>query len=192
MPFDFTLDTQQLSGGLVAVISLVAAMLTAIWIALIIWTYRDMRSRSRDVFATLLATLVVALLNVPGLIVYLILRPRLTLSEQYERTLEEEALLQAIEERQVCPGCGHISEADWRLCPFCHTRLRKPCVRCDKLLELPWKICPYCEQPQSEEAGNPRRNRAERSPASYLTDPGAFDVRAENEPRTGLQDADDY
>lgn len=179
MPFDFTLDTQQLSGGLVAVISVVAAMLTAIWIALIIWTYRDMRARSRDVFATLLATLVVALLNIPGLIVYLILRPRHTLAEQYERSLEEEALLQEIEEKQVCPGCGHTSQEDWRLCPYCHTKLRKPCVNCGSLLDLPWKICPFCEHPQVEDIGSVRRTRAERSPAGYLTDPGGFDFDAE-------------
>ena len=47
----------------------------------------------------------VAILNVPGLLIYIFLRPRETLSEAYERSLEEEALLQEIEEKPVCPGC---------------------------------------------------------------------------------------
>lgn len=135
---------------MIAVISILAAVVTALWIALIIWAFRDMRSRSHDTFAQALAAVVVALLNIPGLLVYLILRPRETLTEQYERALEEEALLQEIEARQVCPGCGHTIQGAWRLCPYCHTKLRKPCIHCGELLELPWNICPYCESPQAD------------------------------------------
>ena len=65
-----------------------------------------MRSRSRDTFAQLGSLLLVALLTIPGLIIYLLIRPRETLSEAYERSLEEEALLQEIEEKPTCPGCG--------------------------------------------------------------------------------------
>ena len=83
------------------------ALLAALWLSLVIWTFRDMRSRSRDPFAQILATLVVALLPGLGLVVYLILRPPETLAEAYERSLEEEALLQEIEERPACPGCSN-------------------------------------------------------------------------------------
>lgn len=157
MPFDFLVDLQQLSGVLLAVVSIVAAVATALWISLIIWTYRDMRSRSRDVFAQVLAALVVTILNIPGLLVYLILRPQETLAEQYERALEEEALLQEIEDKKVCPGCGHPTKEAWMLCPYCHTKLKKPCQSCTQLLELPWAICPYCEHPQAERHSAARR-----------------------------------
>ncbi len=150
MPFNLLVDFERLSGVLVAVVSLAAAVGTALWISMIIWTYRDMRSRSRDVFAQILAAAVVAVLSVPGLLVYLILRPRETLAEQYERALEEEALLQEIEEKKVCTGCGHPTREGWVICPYCHTRLRKPCQVCGQLLELPWSVCPYCEHPQSD------------------------------------------
>jgi RNA polymerase subunit RPABC4/transcription elongation factor Spt4 len=148
----FNLDLQQLSGALVTVISILAAIVAALWIALTIWTFRDMRLRSRDTFAQILATLVVAILSIPGFLVYLILRPRETLSEQYERALEEEALLQAIEEKHICAGCGHAVKDAWRLCPYCHTKLKKTCHSCGELLDLPWKVCPYCEQLQVDEA----------------------------------------
>jgi hypothetical protein len=157
VPFDFLVDLQQLSGVLLAVVSIVAAVATALWISLIIWTYRDMRSRSRDVFAQLLAALVVTILNIPGLLVYLILRPQETLAEQYERALEEEALLQEIEDKKVCPGCGHPTKESWMLCPYCHTKLKKPCQSCTQLLELPWAICPYCEHPQADRQAPSRR-----------------------------------
>ena len=56
------------------------------------------------------------------MILYLILRPRETLAEIYERTLEEEALLQGIEERLGCPSCNRRIEDDYVVCPACHTR----------------------------------------------------------------------
>ncbi|MBC8171715.1 MAG: hypothetical protein H7X77_08580, partial [Anaerolineae bacterium] len=74
-------------------------VLAVFWLAMIIWTYRDMRARSRDRLAQLLVALMVAVLNFPGLLIYILLRPRETLSEAYERSLEEEALLQEIEEK---------------------------------------------------------------------------------------------
>nr|MBN1228788.1 zinc ribbon domain-containing protein [Anaerolineae bacterium] len=141
-------DLKQLSGAAVIIVTILAAIGTAIWISLAIWANRDMRVRSRDVIARTLATVVVALLGIPGLIVYLILRPRETLSEQYERALEEEALLQEIEDKPVCPGCGHTSKPAWRICPYCHTRLKKECNACGELLELAWNVCPYCEHVQ--------------------------------------------
>ncbi len=124
--------------------AILGAFLAAIWLSLIIWTFRDMRARSRDPFAQILATLVVALLPGVGLIVYLILRPPETLAEAYERALEEEALLQEIEERPACPGCSRTVDNNWLLCAHCHTRLRKACPDCNALMELQWNICPHC------------------------------------------------
>ena len=120
------------------------ALLAALWLSLIIWAFRDMRARSRDPFAQLLAALVVAALPGVGLIIYLILRPPETLAEAYERALEEEALLQEIEERLACPGCSRTVDPNWILCPHCHTRLRKVCSDCNSLMALQWNLCPFC------------------------------------------------
>lgn len=125
-------------------ISLFGAFFLAFWIGLIVWTFRDIRSRSRDIFAQLLATLMVIMFNVPGLILYFLLRPQDTLAEKYERALEEEALLQDIEERYSCPGCKQKIRADFQFCPSCHTQLKQGCPSCGKLLQLQWDLCPYC------------------------------------------------
>ncbi len=119
-------------------------VLAAFWLATIIWTYRDMRARSRDGLAQIVVALMVAVLTLPGLLIYLFLRPRETLSEAYERSLEEEALLQEIEEKPVCPGCKQRVDAEWQACPHCHTRLKRPCTRCGRMLDLSWDLCPYC------------------------------------------------
>jgi hypothetical protein len=95
----------------------------------------------------ILAVLVVAILFLPGIVVYLILRPAHTLEEEYQNTLEEEALLQAIEDSPLCPGCGRRVKELWTICPNCHTKLKKPCHQCGKLMELAWNLCPYCGTP---------------------------------------------
>ncbi|MFM8320578.1 MAG: hypothetical protein ACKOC5_06640, partial [Chloroflexota bacterium] len=82
------------------------AFVAALWLSLVIWTYRDIRRRSRDPLARILAVLSAAVLFLPGIVVYLILRPARTLEEEYQHSLEEEALLQSIEDAAVCPGCG--------------------------------------------------------------------------------------
>lgn len=126
----------------------VGVLIAVFWLATVMWAYRDMRSRSRDPLAQLLVAILVVILNLPGLIIYILLRPPETLSETYERSLEEEALLQEIEERPSCPGCSQRVQHDWQACPNCHHRLKKACVNCDYLLELPWNICPRCTSSQ--------------------------------------------
>jgi len=124
-----------------------AAFVAALWLSLIFWTYRDVRLRTRDRLARLLAVLVVAVLFLPGMLIYFILRSPTTQEEDYQHSLEEEALLQTIEENPVCPGCGRRIKEDWMACANCHTRLRKPCRQCGRLMELAWNLCPYCAAP---------------------------------------------
>lgn len=142
-----TLDPTFLSSLLLILTAFGGAFLAALWLALVIWTWRDIRNRARDPLAQALAVLVVAALNLPGVLVYLILRPSRTLEEEYQRTLEEEALLASIEDQALCPGCERRVKDDWQVCPNCHTKLKKSCQFCGRLMELPWNICPYCATP---------------------------------------------
>jgi hypothetical protein len=140
-------DPSFLSNGFLIMTIWGGAFLAALWLSLIIWAFRDIRARTRDLLARILAILVVALFFLPGLVVYLILRPSRTIEEEYEQTLEEEALLQSIEDSPLCPGCGRRVRELWLICPGCQTKLKKPCHQCGKLMELPWNICPFCGTP---------------------------------------------
>lgn len=129
--------------GPIVIAAFVAFGLT-VWFSIIVWTFIDIRSRSRDMVVWAFATLLVFLFNVFGLVVYLILRPHETLMQAYERSLEEEALLQEIEERPICPNCRRRVEPEYRVCPSCMTKLKDVCLNCDRLIELEWVVCPYC------------------------------------------------
>lgn len=143
-----TLDQETINNILLFVITTTGAVSSAIWLGLILWTWRDMQLRSRDPLARIAASLMVALLGIFGIMIYVMLRPPETLTEAYERSLEEEALLQNIEEKPTCPGCGRPIKDAWQVCPYCHTKLKKPCVACGEMLDLPWNLCPYCATPQ--------------------------------------------
>ena len=132
------------TGLLGVVIFFVAAFLVVFWLSLIFWVWRDVRSRTQDVILQVSATLLVAVFNLGGLFIYLIVRPRQTLAELYERQLEEESLLAEMTERQTCPTCHYRVDGEFQICPSCGTKLRRPCPRCDHLLELKWNVCPYC------------------------------------------------
>lgn len=125
-------------------VAVLTALTVAFWISLAIWTFRDIRSRTRDIFAWLLALLLVLGLGPIGLLLYLLLRPKDTLAEVYDRQLEEEALLRDITARRACPSCQAVTEPEWLVCPHCRTELRRTCLSCGKPLELNWVVCPFC------------------------------------------------
>ncbi len=126
--------------------------LGVMWLTLVYWTYRDIRRRSRDPIVQMVAVLVVLVFFLPGHWVYLILRPRQTLTELYERSLEEEALLQELEDQKACPTCKRRVHDEFLICPSCRTRLKEPCRSCAKPLSYAWVACPYCglEKPPRE------------------------------------------
>jgi hypothetical protein len=95
------------------------AILAATWLSLILWTARDIRARSDDRLTRILAVIAVALLTVPGLLLYLLLRPVRTLEEEYQSSLEEEALIATLAGRLTCPGCGRQVETARPVRPSC-------------------------------------------------------------------------
>jgi hypothetical protein len=123
------------------------AYLIAVWFALVAWTFRDIESRSRSVFTQVFSTLLVVLFFVPGLLLYLILRPKETLDQAFQRALEEEYLLQDLDDLPLCPGCQRSVDPEFVLCPHCQTHLRGPCPACSRLIDLRWDVCPYCAVP---------------------------------------------
>jgi RNA polymerase subunit RPABC4/transcription elongation factor Spt4 len=152
------------------IVAVLAALLAAFWVSLAIWTFRDIHARTRDVFAWTLATLLVLVTGPAGLLFYVLLRPRETLAEAYDRQLEEEALLRDITARRACPTCQTVTEPDWLLCPRCRTQLRHTCTSCSRPLELDWVVCPYCATGVPEN-GTEGHTHITRQPSIWAPEP---------------------
>jgi RNA polymerase subunit RPABC4/transcription elongation factor Spt4 len=133
-----------LSGFIAPLIGCTVAFLVIFWLSLVIWAFRDIRARTQDFLTQVLAVVLVAVFPIGGLFIYLILRPRQTLAEIYERQLEEESLLAEMTERQTCSNCHARIETDFQVCPSCGQKLKRSCPKCERLLELRWTFCPYC------------------------------------------------
>lgn len=153
MPSDLFNSIATVVGVVVAVLG---AFFFAFWIAMGIWTFNDIRSRSRDWLAILLACLLVLIFPVVGLVLYLMIRPKHTLAEVYDRALEEEALLREIEETLACITCGIPVKETWVYCPNCHHQLQHSCTTCKNLVRNDWEICVYCGAQQQRAAAASR------------------------------------
>ena len=123
---------------------LFALYVAAFWLTLVFWTARDIRQRTSDQVAQVAAVLLVVCAFLPGLWLYLVLRPRYTRSQQYARALEEEALRMELEKDIACPKCSRAVQDDFLVCPACRATLKQPCTACSRPLANAWLACPYC------------------------------------------------
>ena len=71
-------------------VRLAGLYILAIYLAMVFWTVRDAQQRTENQLLPYLAGLMVVILNIFGLFLYLIVRPKETLGEAYERQLAED------------------------------------------------------------------------------------------------------
>lgn len=140
-------------------IALGAAYLLAMWFVLIVWAYRDIETRSKSVVTQIFSTLMVVLFFIPGALLYMVLRPKETLDSTFQRSLEEEYLMQDLEATPLCPTCQQHIHDDFKVCPNCRTQLREACPSCERLVDLRWNICPYCAESQHRAVPLPKVER---------------------------------
>lgn len=123
---------------------IVGAYFVVLWLSAVVWTARDIHQRTPEPMAQLVFTLIVLIFNFPGLVIYRVLRPPLTLQEAEEHRLESSALLRELEQTPPCPRCGGEIAADYLACPRCALPLRLSCDTCERVLDPDWQICPWC------------------------------------------------
>jgi hypothetical protein len=127
---------------------LIVLYVVLLWLGTAYWAFRDMQARTENpilpYFAAALIIFFTPLLFVFAVVLYLIVRPRETLAEVYERSLAEESLLAEVEKNELCPVCRDRVDSDWLVCPNCRTRLHRVCPSCNRLAEPTWPLCAYC------------------------------------------------
>ena len=127
---------------------LIVIYVVLLWLGTAYWAFRDMQARTENpilpYFAAALIVFFTPLLFVFAVILYLIVRPRESLAEVYERSLAEETLLAEVEKNKLCPTCRQRVGPDWLVCPNRRTRLHRICPACTRLAEPDWALCAYC------------------------------------------------
>ena len=164
-----------------------AAFGVALWFALAVWTYRDIEQRSSNVAVQVLATLVVVLGFIPGAVIYLLLRPRETASDRYQREVEESYLAQELAATEGCPRCGRFVDDEFIFCPDCGSTLRRTCPSCGRFAGSDWSVCAYCRHDLRHRRSAVPNGRRSESPASAAsrrypnTDDWEIDLEADQE-----------
>lgn len=143
----------QATARLVAFI--VGGYLFVLWLASVLWVYRDIRSRTRDPISQFTGVAIATAFPLVGLPVYMVVRPNETLQEAYDRQLEQEAILSELHSVSACPNCRRPIQDDFMVCAHCATSLKQPCRNCGQLMQFSWRVCPFCATPR--EVAQPRR-----------------------------------
>ena len=127
-------------------IKLILGYFFIIWAAFIIWVIKDITNRTSNIFVQTLSIFIILFFTpIFGLPVYLLIRPRISLFEQYYEEGEvEEETVDNLEEFYHCPGCNHRVSRDFKFCPKCSFELTVSCPSCKKQIHTDWTLCPYC------------------------------------------------
>lgn len=128
------------------VIKLLIVLFIFFWVIVIGWAWNDASERSTNRVFRVLSVLLVALLNVPGLIIYLILRPKQTIAEIYWSDLERRYLKYETAELGDCHNCGFQLQPGFVNCPNCAAVIKVKCEGCGVYIDKDWKHCPFCSK----------------------------------------------
>lgn len=109
-------------------LSVAGLFMLVLWIAVILWIYRDAESRGMN---GLLWALLVFIGNLIALIVYLIVR------SETDRN-------RSAPSRISCPDCDKSIEGQYAYCPYCGAAVRNVCPSCNTELQRDWVVCPKC------------------------------------------------
>ncbi len=160
-------------------VTVMGAMVFALWAGTVVWTINDIRARSWDVLAMILAAVLVILVPFAGLVVYILVRPRETLADTYNRALEEEALLREANVSFFCTGCSRPVRDTWVFCPHCQVQLLQACPACGHAVRPEWTVCAQCgtargiqpaqQYPQAEAGTEPWNQASASAPDARST-----------------------
>jgi RNA polymerase subunit RPABC4/transcription elongation factor Spt4 len=129
------------------------AAVVLIYSSCLIWITRDIKNRTNN-FLIQISSIILGLLFIPGLIIYLLLRPRETVDEKKSRNVIRKIELVAIESKlRTCSHCTTLNKMKFKYCVNCGTELKSECKECSKLIDPLWQFCPFCSTEILKEQG---------------------------------------
>jgi len=140
---------------------LILGFLAIFILALAFWVFKDVRSRTRSKTAWVVAVASVLLLNIVGLIFYMLLRPGRTLREKAVDKLELDLLEDEADDQDgdgkkddddlACPNCSKDISRSYSYCPYCEHEINPVCWNCQGTMQKEWSACPHCGQAKKED-----------------------------------------
>jgi len=118
--------------------------LIVFWIVVLYWVWLDSGERTSNRMVKVSYVALVAILNVVGLIIYLIIRPIQTIEEIYWGDLERRYLKYETAELGDCVKCGRQLYPGFVYCPDCREKIKTKCPNCKVSIDKKSKFCPYC------------------------------------------------
>jgi len=120
--------------------------LVVFWFVVLYWVWLDSGERTSNRTVRVSYVILVAVLNVVGLLIYLIIRPSQTIEEIYWADLERRYLKYETAELGDCPKCGSQLFPGYTYCPDCRYKLKTKCPRCKVYVDKKNKFCHHCGQ----------------------------------------------
>ncbi len=124
--------------------TLMIMALVIFWIVVLYWVWLDSGDRVSSISARIGYVLLPLFLFVPGLIIYLLIRPPQTIEEIYWADLERRYLKYETSELGDCPKCGTQLFPGFTYCPNCRLVLKVKCPNCEVEMDKHYKYCPSC------------------------------------------------
>jgi RNA polymerase subunit RPABC4/transcription elongation factor Spt4 len=114
------------------------------WLIVVGWVWVDSGERTTHLTSRILGVIVVGVLNLLGLVIYLLVRPKQTIQELYWADLERRYLKYETSELGDCQNCKHSLQPGFNVCPNCGFQIKKQCGRCNVWVEKSYAYCPFC------------------------------------------------
>lgn len=124
--------------------TLLFLILGIFWFVLVGWVWIDSGERTSNRKARIVYMLLVLILNIPGLIIYLIVRPSETIEQIYWADLERRYLKYETAELGDCPECGSQLFPGYHFCANCGCDIKKKCPSCGVMISKAAKYCAHC------------------------------------------------
>ena len=119
-------------------------VLILFWLVMIGWVWIDSGERTSKNSVRFVYLLLVIFLNIPGLVIYLIVRPSETIEQIYWADLERRYLKYETAELGDCSKCGSQLLPGYVHCSNCGNEIKRRCPKCGVLINKDHKFCENC------------------------------------------------
>lgn len=119
-------------------------MAVILWIFVTLWVWTDSGERTQNKAFRFFVTIFVLPFNIPGLLIYFMIRPTLTIDEMYWAELERRYLMYQTIDLDDCPKCGEGLMPGFNNCPACGLEIKSECTGCGVNVHRDYKFCPFC------------------------------------------------